>query len=396
MKNTNFSLKFEEKTNPTISNLVEACYLNLKFPNSGGTLVAKPVESIYQSQYQAFDEKFEVPVNDNDVLNINSQILAYPFTLTQRDVKNIVISVDSGIVSLGQLSGGGLAFALRGAAVIYDGDGEKNILMALLYNSGPLIINSQNKIQVFRYIGTRLGQPDLYVREVNGMLIPNPSAIDTPSQIQDRCRSFFERIIQEEAIGILKSNHGGILLLDGALTYSFDTPKEYIDKMLKICRDNKIDVCAISKRSKISIGGIPIDSLFDEYPTFVGYAPLMDVLKKERESYEELKIRPASGITSGTGVFAIRFGFGPPGLTFRVDVSKTFGSSDADVVNDVYSKCLMTGGYPKPLIDAHHYSTFLSSDILNLQADVVARTGYKIKEEPSLGVLFQPFGAYGK
>lgn len=388
---------FADKSNSTISTLIDICYSNLKLSNKG-TLISRPVGEIYQSQYQAIDDQIEYPEADDDISGINRQILAYPFTQPKRVIKNLVVSVDSGVVPLGQLMGGGVAFALRGSAVVYDGDEgkEKGILMVLLYNSGPIIVNGQNKAQIFRYLGERLGKPDLYVRRIDGKLIPNPSAADTPNQIKDRCRSFLERIIQEEAIGVLRANDGGVLLVDGALTYSFDTPREYLDKMLRACRDHKIDVCAISKRSRITIGGIPIDSLFDEYPTFVGYAPLLKVLEKEREAFEELKMRPASDVTAGTEIFAARFGFGPPGLTFRVDVSKTFGSTDEDVINDVYSKCVITGGYPKPLIDAHHYSTFLSSDILNLQADLVARTGYKIKEEPSMGILFQPFGAFGK
>ncbi|WKZ42016.1 MAG: DNA double-strand break repair nuclease NurA [Anaerolineales bacterium] len=395
MTEDKFKIQFLTQKNQTISNLVNICYSNLKASNKE-TIIAKPVEDAIQSQYPSYDEQIDYAETDEDVSGINSQILAYPFSQTKRVIKNLVIAVDSGVIPLGYLVGGGAAFALRGSAVVYDGDGKKGILMVLLYNSGTLVVNNDNKALIFRYLGERLGKPDLYVRKVDGKLIPNPSSVDTPNQIRDRCRSFLERIIQEEAIGILSANDGGILLIDGALAYSFDTPREYLDKMLKSCRDKKIDVCAISKRSRITIGGIPIDSIFDAHPSFVGYAPLMKVLEKERSRLDELKMRSAGDLTAGTEIFAARFGFGPPGLTFRVDVSKTFGSSDADVINDVYSKCLITGGYPKPLIDAHHYSTFLSGDVLNLQADLVARTGYKIKEEPSMGVLFQPFGAFGK
>jgi len=73
-----------------------------------------------------------------------------------------------------------------------------------------------------------------------------------------------------------------------------------------------------------------------------------------------------------------------------------WGSNNDDVINDVYSKCQLYGGYPKALIDAHQYSAFLGSDKLLLLADLVVRTGLTVKEQPSLGVLFQPFGAFGK
>lgn len=70
---------------------------------------------------------------------------------------------------------------------------------------------------VFRYIGTRSGSPDRYVKEENNQLIPQPSVIESINQITDRCRNFVERMIQEEALGILAGNGGGTLLIDGAL-----------------------------------------------------------------------------------------------------------------------------------------------------------------------------------
>ncbi len=384
-------ITFAEPVNNSIKSLVDICYAHLQV-SPKGTLISKPVNEIYQAQYEFDNDQNEYPEDEGDVSSVSEPIQAYPFTPSNRIINNFIIAVDSGVVPLGQIIGGGVAFAIRGAAICYANEN----LLVLTYNSGPLLITPQNKPFVFRYIGQRLGEPSLYIDLKDGKLIPQPSAVDTPNQIEDRCRSFIERIIQEEAIAVLKANGGGILLLDGALTHGFDTPKTYLKTMLKTAETNKIDVCAISKKSRIMIGGISIDSLFDQHPYFVGFAPLMKTINKEREAYIKLKIRSAKDITAGTEVFAARFGFGPPGLTFRVDVYNTFGSTNEDVINDIYSKCRITGGYPKPLIDAHHYSTFLGGDILSLQADLVARTGLKIKEEPSLGILFQPFGAFGK
>jgi hypothetical protein len=83
-------------------------------------------------------------------------------------------------------------------------------------------------------------------------------------------------------------------------------------------------------------------------------------------------------------------------LTYRVDISKSYGSTDADVINTLYNKCPIYGGYPKHLIDAHQYSTFMGGEALSLLADLVVRTKMKVKEDPSMNVLFQPFGAFGK
>jgi hypothetical protein len=203
-------------------------------------------------------------------------------------------------------------------------------------------------------------------------------------------------MIQEEALGLLAANKGGILLIDGALVKSYDTPGIYLRAMLDTARNNNTDICAVSKRSRIVIGNTPVDSLFDAYPTFVGYAPLLDAIRKERESYEQSGVRAVEDLTEGTEIFAARFGFGPPGLTFRVDVSKSMGSTDSEIINDVYNKCQIYGGYPKPLIDAHQYSVIFGSDAIALLSDVAVRSGLRVKEEPSMDVLFRPFGSFGK
>lgn len=382
------SIGFSNKFNPDIDNLVSLCNVSIS-KLAGGIIITPPLgEESDDIGLEDFD--YSEPEDDAPI-TANPHLKAYPFVHKQI-IKDLVIAVDSGIVHLGQLTGGGIAFAIRGAAVCQ----ANSEVLVLRYNTGALLILPQNKGQIFRFIGARLGSPDLYVKEINGKLVPNPSAVDTINQIQDRCRSFVERIIQEEALAILSANHGGLLLIDGALSVSFDTPVDYLKALLKTAEINNVDVCAISKRSRITIGGIPIDSLFDPYPKFVGYAKLMDAIKVERQAYLQQKIRPPGDITVGEEVFAARFGFGPPGVTFRVDVSRPLGHTTEDVINEVYSHCQIIGGYPKPLIDAHQYSSFLGGDKLSLLADLVVRTGLKVKEEPSLGVLFQPFGAFGK
>lgn len=187
------------------------------------------------------------------------------------------------------------------------------------------------------------------------------------------------------------------MLIDGALTAgSYDTPIKYLTDMLEFARTHSIDIGAISKRSGITIAGRAISSLFDERPDFVGYAPLLSILKQEREAWQELGARPANTVTLGTELYAARFGYGPPGITFRVDVHKSRASTNDEIINDLYNKCQMYGGYPRPLIDAHQNSSFLPADVEILLTDLVVRTGLRAKEEPSMSVLFQPFGAFGK
>lgn len=382
-------ITFSDQSNLAIDTLVNLCSSSFDTP-SNSLLVTPPLDELSKED-KNFEEEY-VETEDTTPPDITSRMKAYRFSPPKRIIPDFTIAVDSGVINLGQLSGGGVAFAIRGAAICYSG---KNLLI-LRYNTGALLLTLQGKREVFRYIGKRLGKADLYVEEIEGQLVPRPSAIDTVNQMQDRCRNFVERMIQEEALGILAANGGGILLIDGALARSFDTPNVYLEQMLTTARENSIDVCALSKRSRITLGGVPIDSLFDAYPTFVGYTSLLSAFRAESNAYARTGGRLPEDITAGTEIFAARFGFGPPGLTFRVDVSKSWGSTDSDVINDVYSKCQMYGGYPKPLIDAHQYSSFLGGEALNLLADLVVRTNLRVKERPSMDVLFQPFGAFGK
>ncbi len=61
-------------------------------------------------------------------------------------------------------------------------------------------------------------------------------------------------MIQEEALALLSANHGGLLLVDGALAVSFDTPVDYLLGLIKTARNNRIDICAVSQKSRITIG----------------------------------------------------------------------------------------------------------------------------------------------
>ena len=309
--------------------------------------------------------------------------------------KRLLIAVDTGVVNLGEFIGGGIAFAVRGTAVCL----MEDQIIVLKYNTGALLIDGQNKIPVFRYMGHRLGNEELYLtRNEDGNLVPRPSAFETGNQIRDRCRNFVERMIQEEALGVLSANQKGLLLIDGALPAgTFDTPVSYIRDMLESAANNKIDIAAVSKKSSIIVIEKPINAFFDDQPTFIGYAPLKEVLTEERKQYAEQGIiREATAITLASELFAVRFGLGPPALTFRVDVHNSIRSTSSEVLNDVFDQCQIQGCYPKPLIEAHQFSSFLFQDVQTLTSDLVVRTGARPKEDSSMEWMFSPFGSFGK
>jgi hypothetical protein len=187
------------------------------------------------------------------------------------------------------------------------------------------------------------------------------------------------------------------LLIDGALPAgTFDTPVAYLEAMLETTVKNRINVAAISKKTRIAVAGKPLPSLFDDQPTFVGYMPLKDILRDERDALMEQGVRPVEEITLANELFAARFGLGPPALTFRVDVKNSIRSTSEEVLNEVYSDCQIHGCYPRPLIEVHQQSTFLYQDVYLLLADLIVRTGARPKERQSMDWLFAPIGNFGK
>ena len=330
------------------------------------------------------------------LLNIGREITKRAFSQpTTPPVSDAVIAVDAGVVNLGELARGGTAFAVRGSAVCYPPNNAKPFICR--YNTGALVIDKQNQLFLFHYLGHRLGRDDKFVnikrRPFEYSL--KQGITDTPNQIQDRFRNFVERMIQEEAIAVLESYGGGILLVDGALAgETYDTPKEYMDSLLNHCYQHRIHVVGISKKTRITVGGRTIANLFFEQPEFIGYAPLKDIIAQERQeaAAKNQSLRSIEDLTIADEIYAVRFSYTPPGITYRTDVKPASGYPPYNIVEQVYDRCQIYGGYPRPLIEAHQYSSFLYQDVQTLLVEVVVKHGVRPQEEPSMEVLFQPFG----
>lgn len=390
-------ITFADRTNTHIDRLVQVSW-EARGSHEGEYLLLPERDEEEVSHLISDEQESQPPGEDVPYIDLSKFGATNPFeaeTTNVEPVRRLVIAVDCGIVHLGEFVGGGIAFAIRGSAVCLMPDE----VVVLRYNTGPLLVDSRNCVPIFRYIGHRLGDETLYlVRLDNGELVPDPGVLGNINQIQDRCRNFVERMIQEEALGILVSNGRGLLLLDGALPAgTYDTPAAYLKQMLDTAATNKVDVIAVSKKSNISVAGKPITALFDDQPTFVGYIPLQEALEREREKYvKEGRARTVSAITMADELYAVRFGLGPPAMAFRVDVRSSISSTPVEVLNNAVAQCPIHGCYPRPLIEAHQFSSFLFQDVQLLTADVVVRTGARPREDPSMGWMFQPFGALGK
>jgi hypothetical protein len=389
-------LKFQESSNASIDELVRLVQENLENELEGQSLTFPEMDEVIadgsdiepeeKTDASLFDPLSRIRM-EGKRKRVGERPAPRPYNL---------VAVDSGIVGLGELEGGGTCFAVRAAAIVVpDNEG---VVTLLKYNTGPLVLGQANRIPVFRFIGRRLGKEDLYIDTSVNPPVERDSAIALANQLQDRVRNFVERMVQEEATGVLAAMQGGVLLIDGALpAATFDTPRMYTKGLLRKAQENGIDVVALSKKTRIAVGGRPLATLFSgkNYETFTGYASLKDQLALERNSSSSSG-RTVNDITSAEQIYAARFAFGPQAITFRVDVNPRAGRTADEAMEAFFNGAEFYGGYPRALIDAHHQSVFLSGDPLTMRAELVAKYGLRPQPVPDLNHLFQPYGAFGK
>lgn len=390
-------IRFEDRTNKDIAKLVEIAWANVdSHEDEIFRLREREEDAIFNFINDSTDDESsqENSSSNPEEMSLSENTDEFNEFRTPSTVRKYpVISVDTGIVNLGDFIGGGVAFAIRGTAVLTCED--KTVF--LKYSTGAILVDRSNQLELFRYIGKRLGREDIYLKKkTTGEYVIDENVLGNTNQIQDRFRNFVERIIQEEAIGILNKNGGGMLLIDGALPAgTFDTPVKYVDDMLRFTASNSIDIVALSKKTRIVVNGKPLSSFFDDNPTFLGYASLKEIIREEREAVSS-GARDVEQVTAANAIFAVRFGLGPPSLTFRADVHNSLGYMPSEVLDLVVQHCQIFGCYPRTLIDAHQQSSFMFQDVQLMTADLVARTGAQPKGDQSMEWMFQPFGAFGK
>lgn len=352
----------------------------------------KEYRTLYVSAFQPEEEDEDERPEQDEPLDLELETPApVTFKPLPRAEPLPLVAVDSGVQELGTLSGGGLALAVRAAAVLDRGDSRP---LVLRYHTGGIVVDEGNRLRVFRAIGERLGQPTLWVHiaEDGSAELADKTPL-RPNEVKSAIRSFVERMVTEEAIGLLTSLGGGTLLLDGALPpSSYDLPNPYVVAMLDKCAWAGIDVVALSKKTRYTVHGRPIGALFDNDPAFVGYAAIRKYVDSSRARQEG----HYRDISAASEVYAARFAIGPTAMTFRVDVHNSTSSTPREVIERVYTDIHLYGGYPTPLIAAHQYSSFLGLDAPTLAADLVARHGLRFEADRSMDVLFQPFNAFGK
>lgn len=284
-----------------------------------------------------------------------------------------VVSVDTGVIRLGETEDG-LIIALRGTIVsIVDSHPVLN-----LYRTGPIYLRNSDKLPILHVLGRHLGKPDIFVEtDDNDQPIRVKSGVaDNIQAYSDRFRNWFERILQRIA---MRSIENGIVLLDGALTTNTrDTPTVYFENIRDIANERGNALIGISKQSRLQVQNKAIRFWLSDTPYQTCYRRLTDLMESEMRQ----RIMGAT--------YAIRFS--PMGLTYRVDVKPVVGQREDEVINTLFASCLMRGGYPDILVQAHAHSYFTSPHVTELEAQCGARYALHAEPETDFGGIFGPFG----
>jgi hypothetical protein len=314
---------------------------------------------------------------DESELGQLDQGLLGPFEPFQpRPGSRPIAAIDAGVVDLG-LSRTGFALALKAAIVRQDRAGYLAVVTV-----GPRVkfVAPDNRAELLHYVGLHLSEEEFFVtRNERGGLQVKKGATE-PNQFKDRLRNFIERMLQ---LHELRQLQGGVLLIDGALTLrTYNTPQRFMEALGDTARKGNSDVVGVSKKSRLTVGGVHLGALLDEDGPDAGYR---EIVRADSASSDAESMRRNLGIP-----FVARFA--PGGYTFRVDVARqSLLVDERAVLGALYANTQMTLGYPNLLRLAHIHAAFTKAEIIALQAQ--AAHDYQVHLRPSedLSVIFSPF-----
>jgi hypothetical protein len=318
------------------------------------------------------------PEDDDEIVSLGDAQLGSFQLFTGSEVPLPLIAIDAGVVDIG-ISRTGFALAFKAAIVTQDIDGTHSVTKI-----GPRVkfIAPDNRAELLRFIGRELMNEEMFVTIQDGGSADIKKGSTEPNQYKDRLRNFIERMLQ---LQVLRQLTNGLLLIDGALTLrTFNTPEEFMDELGRKAAQHNSDIVGVSKKSRITVGGVHMSALLDEADAQpdAGFRRILagDLIEGEDEV-----------VTRNLGApFAVRFA--PGGFTFRVDVARrSLLSSEEEILQALYGNTQMTLGYPNLLRLAHIHSAFTKAEIVSLQ--VQAAHDYRVSMRPpeDLSVIFAPF-----
>lgn len=311
----------------------------------------------FQLNQQAFQQ-----FNNLDEPTQSLRLKLEPIRLNPKQKENIVASVDTSTIKLGETSTG-IVIAVRGANV-WKQDRKYRYLRL-----GPFIfhITEDNKKEVFRTL-ERAYFSSSYDYSHQGA----PSLLQMPTRIA----SILERWLQAM---LSKTITDGIILFDGSLTSgTADSPTQRMKEILATARKRGNIVLAFSKMTTLRANGYLITDLLPEYkPPY-----LLETVG--------LKLKPPMVLLGEIYVAKLTRG----NYAFRLDIDKQVNDEDrVGGVERLLGNDMISQSYPESLRLAHILCTYTANEVLAMQHFITSKYKLQIINRPDMHrLLFGPFG----
>jgi len=277
--------------------------------------------------------------------------------------KTPIAAVDVSSIKIGETPSG-VVITVRGAVVYLINKKYRYLKLGPF----PFHITEENKNEVYRFFKA---YPVYIQKEIYDVTIA-PEV----TYLQSRITSLFERWLHSSLASSLRN---GIILWDGSLTVGLqEKPEAEIRNILEGAKGNGNIVLAISKASRIRIGGRQISDFALNFPS-----PCLLRL-------EELPFKQRGIKSLGTVYLAKLNG----SKVFRLDIYCEFPNEEGvRAVEKLLGNDLLIDGYPETLRLAHIFSTFTANEIVGIQRYLNKRFNLKIINRLNIRrVLFGPFG----
>ena len=305
------------------------------------------VSRIAESRYIPLDEFFLMELEEEEEEELRVKDIEVDIEdLEPVDYSLPVVAIDSSSLTIGETEEGPIA-TIKLAIVAQ----SKNRVEVKVY--GPLVCHLTS--EVF---------PKVYVFLRNEILGLNETSIPPLHKAQSRLRNLIERVGQRYASTLIRE---GIVLWDGSMTQTIDTPTKMIVDSIKIAKENGNSIVAISKRTRLmTVDGKRITSILRDHNKAC-FASVDNIIEETSRRYLTER------------VFIVRFS--PFSFSFRVDIAPSEGKTHEQVIRELYSSVNLFNGYPMPLKEAHTSCCFNSPEVIAIKAFLEAKRKILFEEE---------------
>jgi hypothetical protein len=302
---------------------------------------------------------FQVPEEVEEELPLTEPGKLVPVEIKALPPYRRVVALDGTSMVLGK-GGDSIVGAVRGS-IVERRPGEPGFKTQ---NYGPYLVcfTSQNRGEAYGRLRSKIFQ------------LPKPRKVPNLGKMIDWTRTLLEKQLQLEMI---KNYRNSLLLFDGSMTISMDSPRKYLLEMIDTAAENDNDLVSVSKHTTLTLKGTG-RSILSPLEEVRGpcYCDVKSNLSVSPRRYMPIRIFTAK--------------LSQKGEAFRIDMPVNSSKEPEALLCEVAG---LAGafGYPEELRVAHIACIFSSLEVLELQAAAVEKYDIELREE----IREKIFGPWG-